>query len=88
MHSEIYTRICGWAAAFAISVAGISTAQADDYYDYYHYYDGGYDADYDDDWFYDYYDYDAGAYDGDYGYYGTYDYDADVFDWEEDGLFE
>lgn len=59
-----------------------------DYYEWYDYYDVGYDTEYDDDWFYDYYEYDAGAYDDEYGHYDDYDYDADVFDWEEDGLFE
>lgn len=58
----------------------------------YDYYDAGYyDNTLNDDWFYDYYAYDT-VYDPyyDYYYYGAYgyDYDVDLFDWEEDGLFE
>lgn len=67
----------------------ISAAWAQDYYDYYDYYEGAYEGTFeDDDWFYDYYDYDYGAYDGYYDYYDYYDYDADLFDWEENGLFQ
>jgi hypothetical protein len=65
------------------------TALAYPYYDYYDYYDGYYDSSWDDDdWFYDYYDYDYDTYDGYYDHYDHYNYDADLFDWEEDGLFE
>jgi hypothetical protein len=60
-------------------------------YDYYDYYDGAYDSTWDqNDWFYDYYDHDSdyGTSDSYYDSYDYYDYDADLFDWEEDGLFE
>ena len=61
------------------------TATYDDS-DYYGLYDAGYDQTYGNDWFYDYYEW-SDPYSTEVGGY-DYDYDADVFDWEEDGLFE
>ena len=55
--------------------------------DYYGLYDAGYDrTNFGNDWFYDYYEW-SDPYSTEVGGY-DYDYDADVFDWEEDGLFE
>lgn len=84
--------IAGAAALAVAGMLGSGGALAQDVgfddsafdYSYYGYYDGGYDENFGDDWFYDYYEYDfAGGYEDIYGY----DYGADVFDWEEDGLF-
>lgn len=84
------------AAAVAAPAAAQETWGWDDDYDAgydagtvsdYGYLGGAYDTDYTaDDWFFDEYGYEAT------GYYDTYDYDydwdADMFDWEEDGLFQ
>lgn len=75
--------LCAIALAFALS-APLAPAALDSFgYDYYNFYDPGYDSNsYDDDWFYDHYDYNS-----EYDYDANNTYDADWFDWEEDGLF-
>lgn len=76
-------------AALSVLLLGLPAAALDPIdNDPYDYYDTGYDYDYSDDWFYDYYDFNDDGFDPYYDYYADYDYDADLFDWEEDGLFE
>lgn len=87
------TKLLGWLSLVcAVAIAGGPLAGAQEQQvgetedDFYEHYEGGFDEQADeDDWFYDYYSYAAEPEGVDP--YASYDADADLFDWEEDGLF-
>jgi hypothetical protein len=80
MHSKL-SAVLVWSGILVGSSQVLG--QASEAYDYYEYYDVGYDGRPDDDWFFDHYVFDPAAFDGEYDLYTDYDLGRDLFSCEE-----